>query len=257
MQAKKKYGQNFLKDELVVSKIVRTIDATHNIVEIGAGLGDLTSKLLLQTSVKSYEVDSELIPILQTRFAKEIKDGRFTLIHKDILSAWESGNLEEENYDIVANLPYYIATAIILKALKDTNCKNMTLMIQKEVAEKFAANPKDKEFGSLAILAQLICNVKILFDVPPSAFEPQPKVTSSVIRFEKFANYDANIEKFEKFLKLAFMQPRKTLMKNLTQAYAKKSLEDIFASLDLTTNARGHEIDIESFKRIFEKLNEK
>ena len=106
-------------------------------------------------------------------------------MHTDVLNQFQKGSLSNEPYDLVANLPYYIATTIILNALEDPYCRSMTVMVQKEVAEKFAAVPKTKEFSSLTILAQSIATATLLFDVAPTSFEPQPKVTSSILRIDK------------------------------------------------------------------------
>ncbi len=258
MRAKKQFGQNFLKDSSVVYKIIQSMPKNdHQVVEIGPGLGDLTSRLLEIKKVKAYEVDDDLSVFLKTHFFEQIQNKNLELIEQDVLKAWEKGSLHEREYDLVANLPYYIATAIILKALKDKMCKNMTLMIQKEVALKFAALPKQRDFCSLSVLARSISDVQILFDVLPSSFEPEPKVVSSVIRFRKFQEYkdrfgDSSIDDFEKFLKVAFAQPRKTLMKNLSQSYPKQSLLEVFEKFDLPLQIRAHEIDTKTYHRLFE-----
>lgn len=254
MQAKKKFGQNFLKDSTIVDKIIQSMSCENALVEIGPGLGDLTKRLLEVTDVKAYEVDNDLSVFLKDKFSSEIQSGRFKLIEQDVLKAWEDKSLRECDYDIVANLPYYIATAIILLALKDNRCKNMTVMIQKDVALKFAAKPKQREFCALSVLAQSIARVEILFDVEPSAFEPAPKVVSSVIKFEKFKEYEdvfENIERFEKFLKIAFSSPRKTLMKNLSRVYPKEHVRAVFEKLALPSQVRGHEIDTTTYHNLF------
>ncbi len=257
IQAKKKFGQNFLKDSSIVEKIIQSMSCENALVEIGPGLGDLTEKLLNVTDVKAYEVDNDLSVYLKEKFFEQIKDGKFQLIEQDVLKAWEEASLNDSDYDIVANLPYYIATAIILKALKDDLCKSLTVMIQKEVASKFAANPKQKEFCALSVIAQSVADVDVLFDVPSTAFEPEPKVVSSVIRFKKFKEKDVEFksnEKFEKFLKTAFAQPRKTLMKNLSSAYSKSHLQTFFQELSLPLNVRGHEVDTQTYHNLFKKL---
>jgi len=167
---------------------------TNNlIIEIGPGLGDLTEKLLEKRRVLAYEIDKDLCEILKQKFPDlNLKCG-------DVLDFWQD-KLADENYDLIANLPYYIATKIILKALKDNNAKNILVLIQKEVADKFSAKPNNKNYSSLTILAQSVANVKKLFDVPPGAFVPAPKVTSS-----------------------AFANPRKTLKKNLSAFNFKSS----------------------------------
>jgi len=242
IKAKKKFGQNFLKDRHYLAKIVESMPNTDNlVVEIGPGLGDLTEKLLEKRRVLAYEIDKDLCEILKEKFPNlHLKCG-------DVLDYWQD-SLAEESYDLIANLPYYVATNIILRALKDKNAKNILVLIQKEVADKFSAKPNDKNYSSLAILAQSVAKVKKLFDIPPGAFVPAPKVTSSVILFEKFkSSYD---EGFAKFLKVAFANPRKTLKKNLSAVYKKFNPKDF----GLNETIRPHQVDGSTFFRLFSEL---
>jgi len=210
------------------------------VVEIGPGLGDLTEKLLEKRRVKAYEIDKDLCKILKEKFPS------LDLICGDVLKYWDK-SLADEEYDLIANLPYYIATNIILKALKDKNIKNILVLIQKEVADKFSAKVNDKNYSSLAILSQSVAKVKKLFDVPAGAFVPAPKVTSSVVLFEKFkSNYD---EEFAKFLKIAFANPRKTLKKNLS---AKYNFEP--SKFNLPNTIRPHQVDGSTFFQLFSEL---
>ena len=135
--AKKQFGQNFLKDQSVLRKIIEAMPKNENkLVEIGPGLGDLTKFLVDVKSVEAFEVDTDLCKLLQSEFQEEISTKRLQLNCGDVLKAWKSALVDEE-YDLVANLPYYIATNIILKALEDPMCKNILVMVQLEVAEKF------------------------------------------------------------------------------------------------------------------------
>jgi len=216
------------------------------IVEIGPGLGDLTEKLLQENNLVAYEIDEDLCKILKDKF------NNLELICGDVLDSWQKGRLREEKYNLIANLPYYIATNIILKALNDENCENILVLIQKEVAQKFSAKCGDKVYGSLSIIAQSIAEVDVKFDIPPNAFVPAPKVTSSVILFKKFKpKYD---EDFAKFLKIAFSQPRKTLLKNLSQKYDKKEIEKVLDKLGLKLNIRPHQVSEKLFFEVFSEL---
>ncbi len=226
-----------------MEKISEAMPKTDNLViEIGPGLGDLTEKLLEKSRVKAFEIDKDLCEILKEKFPK------LDLICGDVLEYWHN-NLADEKYDLIANLPYYIATNIILRALKDKNAQNIVVLIQKEVADKFLAKPGDKNYGSLAILAQSIADVKRLFDIPPGAFVPAPKVMSTVISFSKFK--DSFDEEFAKFLKTAFAKPRKTLKKNLS---AYKFIPSKYGFAD---TVRPHQIEISDFFRLFSALNER
>jgi len=246
IQAKKRFGQNFLQNKTYVDRIIESMPNNENlIVEIGPGLGDLTEKLLQKNDLVAYEIDTDLCKILKEKF-------NIKLVCGDVLDSWQTGRLRDEKYNLIANLPYYVATNIILKALNDENCENILVLIQKEVAQKFSAEAGDKIYGGLSIIAKSVAKVEIQFDIPPTAFNPAPKVISSVILFKKFkTKYD---EKYSKFLKVAFSQPRKTLFKNLSQHFDKLDIEQIFNRLNIEKNIRPHQISEELFYEVFSEL---
>jgi 16S rRNA (adenine1518-N6/adenine1519-N6)-dimethyltransferase len=247
--AKKKFGQNFLKDESVLRKIIQAMPKNNNkIVEIGPGLGDLTKFLVDIKSVEAFEVDTDLCKLLQDTFKEEIATKRLHINCGDVLQAWKS-SLVDEPYDLVANLPYYIATNIILKALADPMCKNILVMVQLEVAEKFCATVGEKVFGSLGIIAQSIGTAEIVVKVPPTAFDPQPKVDSAVFLIQK--NADRSDKEFEDMLRVAFTQPRKTLMKNLSQKYDKPQLQEAFDKLELIHTIRPHQVSTQDYHQLY------
>ena len=250
--AKKKFGQNFLKDRSVLYKIVEAMPKSNSIIaEIGPGLGDLTKFLVDVTSVVAFEVDTDLCQYLNREFKEEIKTSRLTLRCGDVLEAWQS-ELLDVPYALVANLPYYIATNIILKALADPNCEYLLVMIQREVAEKFSAAPGDKNFGALSVIAQTAGEASIVVHVPPEAFDPAPKVDSAVLLITKTAN--RNDEEFELMLRAAFTQPRKTLQKNLSSRYEKESVKTAFEQLELTPSIRPHQVSTTDYHQLFKLL---
>ncbi|MBN2815436.1 MAG: 16S rRNA (adenine(1518)-N(6)/adenine(1519)-N(6))-dimethyltransferase RsmA [Campylobacterales bacterium] len=247
--AKKKFGQNFLKDESVLRKIIEAMPKNDNkVVEIGPGLGDLTKFLVDVKSVEAFEVDTDLCKLLQSEFKEEIATKRLHLNCGDVLSAWKSA-LVDEPYDLVANLPYYIATNIILKALADPMCKNILVMVQLEVAEKFCATAGEKVFGALGVIAQSVGTTRVVVKVPPTAFDPQPKVDSAVFLIQK--NADRSDKLFEDMLRVAFSQPRKTLMKNLSAKYDKAKLQEAFEELKLTQTIRPHQVDTKDYHQLY------
>ena len=250
--AKKKFGQNFLKDESVLRKIVEAMPKNENkIVEIGPGLGDLTKFLVDVKSVEAFEVDTDLCKLLQSEFKEEIDTKRLHINCGDVLQAWQSA-LVDEPYDLVANLPYYIATNIILKALADPMCKNILVMVQLEVAEKFCAVAGEKVFGSLSIITQSVGTSHIVVKVPPTAFDPQPKIDSAVFLIQK--KKDRSDKDFEDMLRVAFTQPRKTLMKNLSSKYEKDILQEAFSSLELIQTIRPHQVSTNDFHQLYKKI---
>uniref|UniRef100_UPI004047144A 16S rRNA (adenine(1518)-N(6)/adenine(1519)-N(6))- dimethyltransferase RsmA n=1 Tax=Aliarcobacter sp. TaxID=2321116 RepID=UPI004047144A len=258
VKAKKQYGQNFLKDTTILDKIIQSMPNNNNyIVEIGPGLGDLTKNLVKYKDMTAYEVDTDLISILKSKFAIELKEGKLKLIHTDVLEAWDKQKtLHDGKYDLIANLPYYIATNIILRAFEDKTCEHIIVMVQKEVAQKFTARVNDKEYSSLGIITELMSiDSRILFDVPPESFDPPPKVISSILYIKK--NMDKNLDKdFNKFLKACFMQPRKKLSKNLTSVIDKNTISKIYEELNINDNVRPHEVSSSLYSQMYTRVKD-
>ena len=192
----KSLGQNFLIDESVLTDIVEGAEVNDEdlVIEIGPGVGSLTAKLLCKAKkVVSIELDNDLIPILQTELGEE---PNFKLIHNDALKVDFNEIIgEEKSVKLVANLPYYVTTPIIARLLKeDYKFKSLTIMIQKEVAERIDAEPNCKEYGALSLMVQYYCNTKIVRRVAPSCFIPRPKVDSIVIRLDKLSEPRVNVK---------------------------------------------------------------
>jgi 16S rRNA (adenine1518-N6/adenine1519-N6)-dimethyltransferase len=253
--ASKKFGQNFLKNDIYLHKIVQAMPNDNlRVAEIGPGLGDLTKELVKARNVTAFEVDKRLCEHLTTEFEESIHNGNFELRCGDVLERWESGSLLDEPYHLVANLPYYIATNIILKAFRDKHCQSVLVMVQKEVAVKFAATARQKEFSALSVLATSVGEATLCFEVEPEAFVPPPSVTSAVLLIEKRESRDD--EKFESFLKIAFGQPRKKLSKNLMTAFSKDIVNQTFVKLDLNPNLRPHEAETSIYHHIYNELKD-
>jgi 16S rRNA (adenine1518-N6/adenine1519-N6)-dimethyltransferase len=254
--ASKKFGQNFLKNDIYLHKIIQAMPNDNlKVAEIGPGLGDLTKELVKVRNVTAFEVDKRLCEHLTSEFKEPIHNGNFELRCGDVLERWESGNLLDEPYHLVANLPYYIATNIILKAFKDEHCQSVLVMVQKEVAVKFSAEVKQKEFSALSVLAASVGKATLCFEVEPEAFVPPPNVTSAVLLIEK--NQSRDDEKFETFLKIAFAQPRKKLSKNLSSTFSKDIVNELFSKLELDSNLRPHEAETSIYHHIYNELKDK
>ena len=253
--ADKRFGQNFLQDKTVLRKIIEAMpDDDLPIVEIGPGLGDLTNELIKARHVTAYEVDKRLCEHLRKTFATSLEEGRMSLRCEDVLEHWEEKPLFDSPYHLVANLPYYIATRIVLKALRERECRSMLVMVQKEVAQKFAAQSGEKSFSALSVLAQSAGKATLLFEVEPSAFVPPPKVTSAVLLIRKERNLeDAGLERF---LKAAFAQPRKTLLKNLSAVFDKRRLNDLFEAHGLAPSMRPHQAATSTYHLLYQALKD-
>ena len=258
VKAKKQYGQNFLRDTTILDKIIQSMPNNNNfVVEIGPGLGDLTKNLVKYKDMTAYEVDTDLIGILKSKFAIEIKEEKLKLIHTDVLVAWDKQKtLHDGKYDLIANLPYYIATNIVLRAFEDKNCEHIIVMVQKEVAEKFTAKVNDKDYSSLGIITELISvDSRILFDVPPESFDPPPKIISSILYIKKDMNKCLDKD-FNKFLKACFVQPRKKLSKNLTSVIDKNTISKIYEELEINDNVRPHEVSSSLYSQMHTRVKD-
>ncbi len=271
IKAKKRFGQNFLKDESILEKIIQSMpNDGKKIVEIGPGLGDLTKRLLdsSEREVVAFEIDLELCDYLKDKFKNQLQTKQLTLVCNDVIKEWDSReSLLQESYHLIANLPYYVATNIILRALEETHCSSILVMIQKEVAQKFSAQVGDKSFSALSVLASTISDCRILFDVPPECFDPAPKVMSSILWLSKKDSYlqtkkyrglfesKEEFNKFKAFLRVSFSAPRKTLMKNLKSNYSKELVLEYFNQNKIVHTLRPHQLSISHYHLLFRKIN--
>jgi len=249
----KSLGQNFLVDDSVLNDIVSGADVNNEdfIIEIGPGVGTLTAQLLMKAKkVTSIELDNDLIPILKQELGE---NENFELIHKDALKVDFNQIIgQEKSVKLVANLPYYVTTPIIVKLLKEGyNFKSLTIMIQKEVAERINAEPDCKDYGSLSVLVQYYCNTSIIRRVPPTCFIPRPKVESIVIRLDRLdeprvKSKDKNLM-FE-IVRAGFNMRRKTLWNAAkTLKVSKENLEIAFQKSGIDPKRRAETLTLQEF----------
>ncbi|WP_244834249.1 16S rRNA (adenine(1518)-N(6)/adenine(1519)-N(6))-dimethyltransferase RsmA [Clostridium sp. BJN0001] len=252
----KSLGQNFLTDDTVLDAIIEGANLTKDdtVIEIGPGVGTLTSRLLdAAKKVIAIELDSSLIPILN----KELGDrDNFTLIHKDALKVNFNELIgDEESVKLVANLPYYVTTPIIINLLKQKyNFKSLTIMVQKEVAERINSAPNCKQYGSISVFVQYYCNTEIIKRVPPSCFIPRPKVDSIVIKLERLEEPKVNVRD-EKLMfdivRCGFNMRRKTLRNSLKNiGLSKENLELAFEKSEIDPKRRAETLSIDEFAKI-------
>lgn len=266
VKAKKNLGQNFLVDQTAILGIVEAagIKKDDQVIEIGPGIGSLTEQLLLAgAKVFAYEVDDSLPTILQNELPKKIDDqplaSRFKILLKDVLKA----NFKEDIGDffdftkpikVVANLPYYITTPIIFAlAESDLHFTSLTLMMQKEVAERLEAQSGSKDYGPLTISVQTEMKVKLALQVGRNSFMPRPKVDSSVVVLTPLKGKPA-IEDRKHFIwvvKMCFSQRRKTLNNNLKSLLPDKTKRDeLITELGVDPRIRPEDLTIEQFIKI-------
>lgn len=262
LTAKKKFGQNFLIDDNILDEISASacINDDELIIEIGPGLGNLTSYLLKKSRyVLLVEIDNNMIEILNDRFKENTN---YSLINEDILKVdldEKISKIEEElNFSfkkvkVVANLPYYITTPILFKLLQDSKrVDEIVVMVQKEVADRMVASPKSKDYGILSVMIKYLADAEIIIKVPKEAFIPSPNVTSSVIKLVKNKKYECDDE--EKLFELihhAFAQRRKKMINSLESSkflnLDKERIKDAFNKVNLNENVRAEELSIEEF----------
>ncbi|MGD7010277.1 16S rRNA (adenine(1518)-N(6)/adenine(1519)-N(6))-dimethyltransferase RsmA [Metabacillus sp. 84] len=265
---KKSLGQNFLIDTNVLHRIVdhAEVGEETGVIEIGPGIGALTEQLAKRAKkVVAFEIDQRLLPILSDTLASctNVK-----IIHEDVLKANVRQVIEEEFKDckevmVVANLPYYVTTPIIMKLLEDQlPLKGIVVMLQKEVADRIAAAASTKEYGSLSIAIQYYTEAKTVMTVPKTVFIPQPNVDSAVIRLlkrDKPAAEMQNEDFFFELMRASFAQRRKTLMNNILQQYPvgkaiKEELEQQLNDAGIDPRRRGESLTIEEFAKASDVL---
>ena len=255
----KSLGQNFLIDKNFVDKIVDGADiAGKNVIEVGPGIGTISYEMA-KTCKKLVliEVDDSLIPILEENMSDF---NNVTIIHQDILKT----DLKEiqdkyfggESFEFVSNLPYYITTPIIEKIFEeDLDCRSMTIMVQKEVADRMLATEKDKDYSSLSVFVKYYSEAKLLTKVPKSVFMPQPKIDSAVLRLDlRVYDEKVNKEKLFSLVKAGFLKRRKTILNSLSAVAKKENLKKVFEKLDIKENLRAENLSLDDFINISKNL---
>ena len=258
----KSLGQNFLIDQHILNKIVSRsgINENTNVLEVGPGAGTLTRELCLKAKkVTAVEIDKALIPILNDVMSDF---DNFNLINSDILelniNELIKNEFDNESFTVVANLPYYITTPIIMNFLEsELPVNSMTLMIQKEVAARILAEPGTKDYGALSVAVQFYAEPGIICSASPHCFTPQPKVTSTVVNLKLYdkPKYDVkNKEQFFKIVKSIFSQRRKTLVNSLSGSpyldLSKDKIIDVLKQMELNEKVRGEKLNIEQIAEL-------
>ena len=247
MKAKKKFGQNFLVDRYYISKIINEINPKEesNILEIGPGKGAITEPILKKINhISVVEIDPDMIKILKHKISTK----NISILAEDVLGI--NDEFFKKFNKIIGNLPYYIATEIILKLTKIYSSSfELYFMVQKEVAERITAKPSNKSFGRLSVILQYYFDTELLFEIPPEAFSPQPKITSAFIRLIRKKRVDPKVidkDSFEKIVKVAFSQKRKTIKNNFKNILFDKD----FLNLEISPKIRAETLTIDQFVKL-------
>lgn len=266
MSAKKKFGQNFLIDSGVLDGIVEASGVTKEdcVLEIGPGIGSLTQYLAEAAKrVVSVEIDKTLIPVLNDTLSEY---DNVTIINEDILKVDIESIVKEYNEEraikVVANLPYYITTPIIMKLFESgAPIDSITVMVQKEVADRMVMGPGNKDYGSLSLAVGYYAKATAVMNVPPGSFIPQPNVGSAVVhlkRYEKPAVEVGNEKYMFEIIRTAFNQRRKTLSNSLSNnpslKVTRQQVQDALTEINIDEKARGEILSLMQFARLSDIL---
>ncbi|GAB3109364.1 16S rRNA (adenine(1518)-N(6)/adenine(1519)-N(6))-dimethyltransferase RsmA [Aestuariicella hydrocarbonica] len=262
-RARKRFGQNFLEDDNIIRRIVKSISpkAEDNLVEIGPGKGAITEQLLAACpTLNVVELDRDLIPILLSQFIASYP--QFQIHQTDALKFDFANLLTDAQGDpkgplrIVGNLPYNISTPLIFHLLTyQADVKDMHFMLQKEVVDRMAAQPGEKAYGRLGVMVQYYCKVENLFDVPPECFNPRPKVDSAIVRltpYEQLPHPARDVTLLSRLVNTAFQQRRKTLRNSLKLLMPAAAIE----SLNIDTSVRPENITLAEYVALSDKLKD-
>ncbi len=261
---KKKFGQNFLVDQNILRKIIEipTINKDTLVVEIGPGLGSLTEHLMEKAlHVLAYEIDNDLVKILSKNFVDE----NLSIIAEDFLKRDVDNDIKALNINyksvvVVANLPYYITTPVILKIIEESILiKELVVMTQLEVARRLTSKPSTKDYNSLSIAIQYKTKAEIAMKVPKNVFIPAPNVDSAIVRLEimdKVLIKPKSEEHFYNLVRSSFKQRRKTLVNNLYARYGEEKVDLIsyLEGIDLNGKIRAENLSVEDFIRLSDYL---
>ena len=264
----KKYGQNFLIDVHVLDKIIRAAEIGRDdyVLEIGPGIGTMTQYLCEHAGrVAAVEIDKNLIPVLQETLSEY---HNIEIINEDILKLDIAELVQHKNggrpVKVVANLPYYITTPIIMGLFEShVPIDSITVMVQKEVADRMQAVPGGKDYGALSLAVQYYAKPEIVANVPPNCFMPRPAVASSVIRLERYKEAPAAVQDeglMFALIRASFNQRRKTLVNGIKNAqnlrFSKEQVQEALKELGVDENIRGEKLSLAQFARLSDILRE-
>lgn len=254
----KNLGQNFLIDEGSLNKIAENVSKEDTVVEIGPGLGTLTSILLEKAKkVISIELDPKMCEILKDRFKLY---NNFELLNEDVLKIDFKELVKKEersNFKVVANLPYYITTSIITKLIEE-GVSDITVLIQKEVADRICATPGEKEAGAITYFVNYYAEATIIGNVSKECFIPNPKVESAIVNIKLLDKKRVKVDNEEIFFKLIkenFTKRRKTILNSLSSTIEKEKFIQILKELNIPENVRGETLTLQDFANIVNQYN--
>jgi 16S rRNA (adenine1518-N6/adenine1519-N6)-dimethyltransferase len=253
ISAKKGFGQNFIIDPSIVEKIARLsgIDENSIVVEVGPGIGALTEQLAIKAkSVTAFEIDPRCIEVLADTLSPY---PNINVVLQDFLSVTDD-ELPSGELVLCANLPYYVTTPILFHIIEDMpRITSFTIMVQKEVADRFVAKPSTKDYNALSIIVQTLFEVKTVMNVSKAVFLPRPTVDSAVVRFKRKSTLPIeDADRFFRLVKTAFTQRRKTLANNLKEISDNETIQSKLLEAGLDLKVRAEALTLNDFYRLYE-----
>ena len=252
LRAKKKFGQNFLIDGNIVDKIARIACVEGcTVIEVGPGIGSLTEMLLKYAQkVYAYEIDEDMYNILNSTFKDNFQVELTDFLDVDLSSV----PYKDERLCFASNLPYYVTTPILFKLFEaDLNFEKITVMVQREVADRFKAKTGSEDYNALSIMVQYLYDVKLEMTISKSVFYPAPNVDSAVVSFTPKISRDREFEKgFFDFVKLCFAKRRKTLQNNLKELMSSEAATELIAQAGFKATVRAQELSLAEFLKLYE-----
>lgn len=252
LRAKKKFGQNFLIDGNIVDKIARIACVDNcTVIEVGPGIGSLSELLLKYAKqVYAYEIDEDMYNILNTEFKERFQVELIDFLDVDLTKV----PYRDERLCFASNLPYYVTTPILFKLFEsDLKFEKITVMVQREVADRFKAKQGSEDYNALSIMVQYLYDVKLEMTISKSVFYPSPNVDSAVVSFTPKIERNREFEQgFFEFVKICFAKRRKTLQNNLKELVASAEATEIIAKAGLKPTVRAQELSLNEFIKLYE-----
>ncbi len=254
LRAKKGFGQNFLVDPVIVERCAQQSHCEGAVIEIGPGIGSLTEQLArFSKHVTAFEIDEDLLPVLKDTLSAY---DNVEILLEDFLETDLEQKVRElkEQYGTVsvcANLPYYITTPVLFKLFDNPDISYITVMVQKEVGDRFAAKPNDQEYSALSVEGQYLFDIRKLFQVPGRSFNPSPNVDSVIIQFSR-KRQDEDTSDFFAFVRACFKQRRKTIYNNLKEYYGDgEQVKRILEEAGVSASVRSQQLTVEELREVY------
>lgn len=254
LRAKKGFGQNFLVDPVIVERCAQQSHCEGAVIEIGPGIGSLTEQLAhFSKHVTAYEIDEDLLPVLKDTLSAydNVEILLEDFLETDLDQKVKALKEEYGTVSVCANLPYYITTPVLFKLFENQDISYITVMVQKEVGDRFAAKPNDPEYSALSVEGQYLYDIRKLFQVPGRSFNPSPNVDSVIIQFSR-KREDEDVSDFFAFVRACFKQRRKTIYNNLKEYFAEgEQAKKVLEEAGVSGSVRSQQLTVEELREVY------